>query len=280
MSHGPEHHIEHAEHAAHAARDPFDKRVTMTIAIVAALLACVTLLSHRAHNLTTSLQIESNDALTESANKWNYFQSKKNRQYLYETAAAQARMDLERPSSAGTNDDAWRKSVKDREGKWLKDVERYRGETKEIEEKANRLTQEADALRKESEHVHHIGNRYDIAELGVEMGLVLCSLAVLTKKRGFWFVGMGFAAVGVVLMALAAREQYLSGHETKDHDHAKASRLLPVEPQRHREARTDETGVRRLCRSPVPLWPVGLMGQLSRIESDEEFPDRMATSVC
>src|SRR5205809_46177 len=87
MSPGPVHHIEHAAHAAHAARDPFDKRVTMTIAIVAALLACVTLLSHRAHNDTTSLQIESNDALTEATDKWNYFQSKKNRQYLYESMA-------------------------------------------------------------------------------------------------------------------------------------------------------------------------------------------------
>jgi hypothetical protein len=37
-----EHHLEHAEHAQHAAHDPFDRRVTMTIAIIAAMLACVT----------------------------------------------------------------------------------------------------------------------------------------------------------------------------------------------------------------------------------------------
>ena len=44
--------MEHAEHAVHAAHDPFDRRVSMTIAIVAAALACITMLSHRAHNAT------------------------------------------------------------------------------------------------------------------------------------------------------------------------------------------------------------------------------------
>src|SRR5450755_3059947 len=58
MSHGPEHQIEHAEHAVHAAGDSFNRQVTMSIAIVAAILACVTMLGHRAHNETLRLQGE------------------------------------------------------------------------------------------------------------------------------------------------------------------------------------------------------------------------------
>src|SRR3954464_15383718 len=83
MSHGPEHQIEHAEHAAHAVHDEFNKRVTMSIAIVAAVLACVTMLGHRAHNETLRLQGEAlrhqtlaNVKSTEAANKWAYYQSK------------------------------------------------------------------------------------------------------------------------------------------------------------------------------------------------------------
>src|SRR5437016_13812810 len=97
MGHGPEQHIEHAEHAAHAAHDDFNKMVTMSIAIVAAVLACVTMLGHRAHNDTLRLQGEAlrlqgdalrfqGDALqlqtlasiesTNAANKWSYYQSK------------------------------------------------------------------------------------------------------------------------------------------------------------------------------------------------------------
>ena len=49
MSHGTEHHLEHAEHAQHQAHDPFDRRVAVSMAIMAAVLAGVTLASHRGH---------------------------------------------------------------------------------------------------------------------------------------------------------------------------------------------------------------------------------------
>src|SRR5438132_1468086 len=84
MPHGPEEHLEHAEHAQHAAHDPFDRRVAMTMAIVAAVLACGTMLNHREHTETLRLQNEANTHHTEASNQWNYYQSKKNRQYLYE----------------------------------------------------------------------------------------------------------------------------------------------------------------------------------------------------
>src|SRR5438067_12936493 len=83
MSHGPEQHLEHAEHAAHASTDSFNRKVTMSIAIVAAVLACVTMLGHRAHNDTLRLQGEALDLQTrasikstDTANQWSYYQNK------------------------------------------------------------------------------------------------------------------------------------------------------------------------------------------------------------
>jgi hypothetical protein len=70
MSHGPEHHIEHAEHAVHAALSDYDKQVTISIAIIAAVLACVTMLGHRAHNETLQLKTLSARQSTEASNKW------------------------------------------------------------------------------------------------------------------------------------------------------------------------------------------------------------------
>src|SRR5271156_437269 len=102
MSHGPEHQIEHAEHAIHASHDSFNKNVTMSIAIVAAVLACVTMLGHRSHNETLRLQGEAlgvqgeslglqGEALelqtkssiesTKAANKWAYYQTKNTFQF-------------------------------------------------------------------------------------------------------------------------------------------------------------------------------------------------------
>ena len=78
-----EHHLEHAEHVPHAALNPFDRQVAMTMAMVAAVLACVSMLSHRAHNDTLKLRILANDDLTEASNRWGHYQAKKNRAYMY-----------------------------------------------------------------------------------------------------------------------------------------------------------------------------------------------------
>src|SRR5262245_57141330 len=105
MTHGPEHHIEHAEHAAHA-HDPFDKRVTLSIAIVAAALAAVTMLGHRAHNATlqlhseaTRLQAEAGIVHNQAANQWAYFQSWNIREHAYRTNVEQLKLFAPAPDS-------------------------------------------------------------------------------------------------------------------------------------------------------------------------------------
>ena len=216
MSHGPEHHIEHAEHASHAAHDPFDRQVTMTIAVMAALLAGVTLLSHRAHNATLQLQMQSTDNFTKAANQWSYFQSKKNRQYLYETTATQTEIfrssPLFGPFKESPEFKDWQKATDKKAGDWKKNVARYKLDTAEIQKKAEDFTAKAEKDREASAHMHHLGDRYDLAELGVAFGLVLCSVAVLTKKRGFWYTGMLGGAVGVILTGIGLYQQYLVPH--------------------------------------------------------------------
>src|SRR6478752_9434977 len=80
MTHGQPH--EEAEHAQHHAADPFDKRVAMTMVIIAALLAGVKVLGHRTHNDTLGYQIKAGVTNTEASNQWNFFQSKKMREVL------------------------------------------------------------------------------------------------------------------------------------------------------------------------------------------------------
>src|SRR5438309_9628107 len=74
-------HIEHNQHAAHASH--FDRRVAVSMAIIAALLATVTLLSHRAHNATLRFQSEANIFQTKASDEWNYYQAKNNRDHAY-----------------------------------------------------------------------------------------------------------------------------------------------------------------------------------------------------
>jgi hypothetical protein len=201
-------HLEHAEHP-HEAHSPFDRRVAMTIAIVAACLACVTMLSHRAHNETLRLQAEANQLITQvdvnhtkASNQWNYYQAKKNRQYMYD---AQADLLSVLPTKAHEENGKTTPVTPEKvlQG-WRSRSKKYEEETKDIEKeareymaKADEIQDEAKALLKKSEEEHHRGDRMDLGELGVELALVLCSLAILTKRAGFWYWGIIATLIGV-----------------------------------------------------------------------------------
>ncbi len=215
MSHGPEHHIEHAEHAAHAAHDPFERRVTLSIAIVAAMLAAVTLLSHRAHNATlllhseaTRLQAEAGIVHNQAANQWAYFQSWNIREHAYRTNLEQLELFAPAPDSAKKHEAAQKR--------WAGQVAKYGKGLPEMEATAKKLTEDGEKLQEaakakleEADHVHHLGDRYDTAELGVEVGLVLCSLAVLTKRRGFWYAGLVCSLAGATVALVGVSQQYV-----------------------------------------------------------------------
>ena len=62
-------HLEKAEHAAHGA-DPFTIRVAMTMAIIAAILAAVSLIGHRKHNDALQSQGNANRFYTEAARRY------------------------------------------------------------------------------------------------------------------------------------------------------------------------------------------------------------------
>jgi Domain of unknown function (DUF4337) len=191
MSHGTEHHVEEAHHAEHASHDEFTKRVAMTMAIVAAALAFVTLLSHRAHNETIQNQIKSNDHLTEASDKWGYYQAKKNRQYMLEADARMLALlakDANQPDAAKRTDTVL--------AEWDKSATKYKEESADLEKEARELTAES----KKDEHTAHVthlkGNLFDLGELGIELALVLCSIAVLTKRSPFWLTGITIGTVG------------------------------------------------------------------------------------
>jgi|GEM_PF-979460 len=239
-------HLEQAEHAEHNANDPFNQRVAVSMAIVAAILAAISMVGHRTHNKVLQLQGESNRLLgdvnrvigdanrvsTEAANmeveKTNLFawyQSKRQRQSVYQTNIEFAGI------LTGTNDKrdkqlaAWKKkadeysdpkdpdslpNIQKRGTEAGKKAESLRAEAAKIRNEAATFRKEAADRRDEAEHVHHQADRFDLAHLAAEFGLVLCSIALLTKKRGFWYSGL---AATVLALALTA-SGYMVPHDT------------------------------------------------------------------
>jgi hypothetical protein len=191
MSQGTEQHLEHAEHARHAAHDPFDRRVAMTMAIIAAMLALVTMLSHREHNETLLHQAESNIFQTQANDQWNYFQVKKNRGYMDQAWVELVPL-LAKDSH---NSDSETKSAQ-LVNKYQGLVAKYKKESAEAKEQAEKLEEQAKKSKEASERAHHRADHFDYGELGVEVALVLCSIAVLTKNSRLWASGIVIGLIG------------------------------------------------------------------------------------
>jgi hypothetical protein len=222
-------HLEHAEHAEHNAHDPFNQRVAVSMAIIAALLAGITMVGHRTHNKVLQLQGDSNRYRTEAAtaeveksNLFAWYQSRRLRQSQMETTADIAEL------VPATDDAARKKKVadlrakaaeyrksnkgedpKNPEGDNLPDLQR-RGD--EAGKRATEAKEKAKTMRDDAEHSHHQADRLDIAHLAAEVGLVVCSIALLTKKRAFWFIGVAAALIAVALASSA----YMIPHHPHD----------------------------------------------------------------
>jgi hypothetical protein len=218
MSHGTEHHLEHAEHSQHAAHNPFDRGVAMTMAIIAAVLAGVALVSHRGHTETLRLATEATTHHTKASDEWNLYQAKNIRNHEYQAflflQSMLAKDVVKQDDESKAMRDYWIKQVDKFEGKgyWKdfvgnlgnpkgtesdaadKDSERFK-----LSENATALQAKAKSLEAQSHRLHEQVTWIDLGHLGLELALVLCAVAVLTKQRAFLMAGIAFAAMGSVL---------------------------------------------------------------------------------
>jgi hypothetical protein len=80
---------------------------------------------------------------------------------------------------------------------YQKNAERYQKEQAEIQDKAKEF-------EAESAHAQRRADRFDLGEVFLEVALVISSLALLSGKRIFWFLGIasGVAGLGVAVTGL------------------------------------------------------------------------------
>jgi len=163
----PEVHTSHEEYR-------YTLPVSLTISILAVLVAGAALLSHRAHTEELLRQSQATD-------QWAYYQAKNIRwhevQSIADLLGALAPQDKEKTAAV-------------RE-KYLKEVERYESDKDEISDKAKELEKGRDLISRRAD-------RFDGGEALLEVGLVICSITLLTRRRPFWIAGMFVGALGVV----------------------------------------------------------------------------------
>ena len=145
------------------------------MAILAVLVAVVSLLGHRTHTEEVVLQNKVSD-------QWAYYQAKNIRRHTDELFA-----DL--VSVMATNNA--QKAEQSRE-KYQKEADRYRDDQKEIDAEAKKLEQDRDLYRTKDPY-------FDYAEVLLQIAIVMASIAILATSRPLFFFSLGLAGLGAFL---------------------------------------------------------------------------------
>ena len=149
------------------------------MALLAVLVATVSLLGHRTHTEEIILQNKVTD-------QWSYYQAKNIRLHTDELFA-----DLAGVVGSKDADGAAKLQEKVRA-----ESDRYKEEKKELEATAHELEQ--DFAR-----THRKADRFDLSEVFLEIGLVITSITLLSGRRIFWHFGLVLAAAGILVAASA-----------------------------------------------------------------------------
>jgi hypothetical protein len=157
------------------ATTPFDKRVALSIAIIAVVLSFV---GNRGDNAKTDAIIKTNEA----SDQWGYFQAKTIKgQMTAMHGDLLEKLSGSSPSEASTAEAARLRA----------ESARYEAEKAEI--KAN-----AEALAQEAAHQSSVNDRCDLAALMLQIGVVVSSVAILSGWRPFWYAGLALGTAGTI----------------------------------------------------------------------------------
>ncbi len=161
------------EHLHEAMEEEAEKgqRWTLWVALSSALLAGLAAVAslnagHYANEAMVS-QIK-------AANQWSYFQSKSIKESQLK--------------SKGEILEALGKPAQEADAKKMED---YKKEKEEIQKKA-------EELEKEAEHFLHTHHGLAISVTMFQIAIVMGAVSVLSKRKWFWLVSIGFGVVGVV----------------------------------------------------------------------------------
>ena len=163
------------EQAEHAKHDPTLAPVSLTMAALAVFVAIASLLGHRAHTEEVVLQAKASD-------QWAHYQAKSIRKHADEQF-------LDATAVQATTDASALAKLRD---KYSQEASRYAGEQKELEDAAKELEAEVAMERKRAD-------RFDLAEVFLEIGLVITSITLLSGRKVYWGSGIVLAIVGNVV---------------------------------------------------------------------------------
>jgi hypothetical protein len=170
--------VEHAEHIEHAAGT--NKKIALVIAVMALF---------RAQTEAMNLNIKSSDL-------WNFFQAKTIRRTVVLTAA-----EAKKAEATAAEEVQAREPIAQQIGQWEKTAARYRSEP-ETGEGTVELSERAKAAEHDRDTKLAQYHNYELASAAFQIGIVLCSAAVVTGMALLAWLAGGVAVIGIGLKGL------------------------------------------------------------------------------
>jgi len=157
---------------AEEVRRPFERKVAVSMAVIAAALAIVAVLGHFTSTEEVLMQQKASD-------QWSFFQAKSIRHYESEIAH-ELLADMGNPAAQAAA------------RTYAENTQRYAKETEQIQEKAQEFEKESHLRGLEARRLH-------FGEVFLEIAIVLASLAILTRRQLVWVTSLVAAAVGCAI---------------------------------------------------------------------------------
>ncbi|HLI34999.1 MAG TPA: DUF4337 domain-containing protein [Terriglobia bacterium] len=164
------------EHAETGHHEPAMAPVSITMAVLAVLVAISSLLVHRSTTRAILFQSQASDL-------WAYYQAKDIRRHSYELFSNL--LPLLDPRGAA--------KTRDLTAQYNLQAQRYKDQQSQISEQAR-------ALETRVEHQERRAGRFELSEVLLEVALIICSLTLLTHRRSYWLAGTVLAAIGLGAM--------------------------------------------------------------------------------
>jgi hypothetical protein len=162
----------------------FTKRIALTTAIFAVLLAITSLGGNNAMKEMLLSQQQASD-------QWAFYQSKALREHLYKTNGLRLEVDLLERGPV------MKPVAKKRYEAMLKDMRaeetRYGEEKKKIEQEAKQLEAERDKNLSKDPY-------FDYAEVLLQISIVMASISILAVSRQIFYFALVSASLGTLLM--------------------------------------------------------------------------------
>lgn len=152
-------------------------KISLAISILAVLVAMVTVLGHRSHTEAVLSQARAGD-------QWNQYQAKKIRSD--ETRIGMDLLSLQ-PSANQAGVEKKMEEYRTHQEKWKDELAEEQKQAREFEAEVG--------------HAEFQAGRYDLGEALLQIGVVLCSITLFTRRRLYFFLGLSLGIAGLAVAA-------------------------------------------------------------------------------